>query len=144
MRQAPSFTLATHWASGLLLLPVDEELAVIKTFSFGGSSRHWTKQWEVKVHARSQTRLSHCMNHFGRLASLRRVTTQASAPSHTMHRMPVCLPLGFDPDAAFVHQVNLLLNNLLTVFSMLHGFTIQVQVLWIDGLFIKHLVEFGA
>ena len=43
-----------------------------------------------------------------------------------------------------MHQVNLLLNNLLPVFSMLHGLTIEVEVLGIDRLLVEQLVEFGA
>ena len=57
MRQTPSFILATHWASDLLLLPVNEELAVVKTFSFGGSSRHWTKQLDLIVLSAAHQRL---------------------------------------------------------------------------------------
>jgi len=48
MSQAPSFTLATCRARDLLL-PVDEELAVVNPFSFGGPLRHWAKQLDLIV-----------------------------------------------------------------------------------------------
>src|SRR5216683_2986854 len=83
-----------------------------------------------------------------------------SPPEHSTHRdkytpgsVPTdpgvylscfCLSFWFDPDTAFVHQVNLLLNDLLMVFSVFHGLTIQVEILGVDRLLINDLVEFGA
>src|SRR5437879_5205064 len=56
----------------------------------------------------------------------------------------IYLSFWFDPNPALVHQVNLLLNDLLMVFSVLHRLTIQIQILGIDRLLINYLVEFGA
>jgi len=57
---------------------------------------------------------------------------------------PVCLPIGFDPNTAFMHQVDLLLNDLFTVLGVLHGFAVKVEVFRVNGLFVEYLVEFGA
>src|SRR6266851_5519376 len=57
---------------------------------------------------------------------------------------PNCLSLRLHPDVAFVHQVDLLLNDLFTVLVVLHGFAVKVEVFGINRLFVEHLVEFGA
>ena len=56
----------------------------------------------------------------------------------------VYLSLRFDPDAAFMHQVDLFLNDLFTVLVVLHGFAVKVEVFGINRLFVEHLVKFGA
>src|SRR5258708_18234062 len=56
----------------------------------------------------------------------------------------VCLSLGFDPDAAFVHEVDLLLNDFLTVLGVLYWCAFEVEVFGINGLLVEELVEFGA
>ncbi len=55
----------------------------------------------------------------------------------------IYLSLGFDPDAAFMHQVDLLLNDLFTVLGVLHGFAIKVEVFGINRLFVEYLIEFA-
>src|SRR6266516_192823 len=57
---------------------------------------------------------------------------------------PVCLSLWLHPDTSLVHQVNLFLNDLLSVLSMLHRLAIQVQILRINRLFVEQLVEFST
>ena len=56
----------------------------------------------------------------------------------------VNLAFGLDPDATFVHQLNLFLNDLLPVLVVLHGFAVEVEIFRIDWLFVEHLVEFSA
>src|SRR5579884_3196292 len=54
------------------------------------------------------------------------------------------LALRLDPDAALVQQVDLSLDNLLAVLSMLHRLTLQVEIFGIDRLLIEQLVKLGA
>src|SRR5207245_8575429 len=54
------------------------------------------------------------------------------------------LAFWFDPYSALVHQINLFLNDLLAIFSVLHRFTIQIEVLRINRLFVEQLVQLGA
>src|SRR5712691_4757837 len=55
----------------------------------------------------------------------------------------IYLSLRFDPDTTFMHQIDLSLNHLLSIFSMLHWFAVQIEILRVDGLLIEQLVEFG-
>src|SRR3990170_8068375 len=48
------------------------------------------------------------------------------------------------PDAAVVHQADLLLDDLLPVLGVLHGRPLQVEVLRVDRLLVHDLVELGA
>lgn len=54
------------------------------------------------------------------------------------------LALGFDPDVAFVHQVNLFLNDLFMILGMFHWCAMQIKVFGIDWLLVQHLVEFST
>ena len=68
----------------------------------------------------------------------------ASVPTQLPRSPRPYLSFGLDPYATFVHQVDLLLNDLLSVLVVLHGFPVKVEVFGINGLFVKHLIEFGA
>ncbi len=68
----------------------------------------------------------------------------ASVPTQLPRSPRPYLSLGFDPDTAFVHQVDLLLDDLLSVLGVLHGFAVKVEVFRVNGLFVEYLVEFGA
>src|SRR5436305_239191 len=55
-----------------------------------------------------------------------------------------CLSLRFDPNATLMHEINLALDDLFAVLSVLHWLAIQVEVLRVNGLLVEELVEFGA
>jgi hypothetical protein len=61
-------------------------------------------------------------------------------PHVPLNLFSVCLSLRLYPDTPFVHQVDLLLNDLLPVLSMLHRLAIQVQILRINRLFVNNLI----
>src|SRR6185436_18514719 len=48
------------------------------------------------------------------------------------------------PDSALVHQLDLLLDDFLAIFCMLHGLALQVEVLRIDRLFVDDLIQLRA
>src|SRR5215510_14274523 len=48
------------------------------------------------------------------------------------------------PDPAIVHQLDLPLDDLLAVLGVLHGLTLEIEVLRIDRLLVEKLVELGA
>src|ERR1700730_6747134 len=50
----------------------------------------------------------------------------------------------FFPDAALMHQRDLLLDDLLAILAMLHRLALEVQVLRINRFLVKHLVKLGA
>src|SRR6266700_6097503 len=65
--------------------------------------------------------------------------------SPVFNRSSCCyLAFWFDPYSALVHQINLFLNDLLAIFSVFHGFTVQVEVFGIDGLLVEELVQLGT
>src|SRR5205807_4865999 len=47
---------------------------------------------------------------------------------------PGALAIRFDPDAAFVHEINLTLNNLFAILRVLHGLAIEIEILGINWL----------
>src|SRR3989337_2254221 len=48
------------------------------------------------------------------------------------------------PDAALVHQGDLLLDDLLAVLGVLHRGALEVEVLGVDRLLVQDLVQLGA
>src|SRR5207237_8204177 len=54
------------------------------------------------------------------------------------------LPFRLFPNAPIMHQANLTFNYFLAVFGMCHWFSVQIQVLGIDRLRLKHMVKFGG
>src|SRR5213075_3416491 len=52
--------------------------------------------------------------------------------------------IGFLPDAAVVHELDLPLDDLLAVLGVLHRLALEVEVLRVDRLLVEDLVELGA
>src|SRR5262249_60637837 len=57
---------------------------------------------------------------------------------------PLASALRLLPDPPVVHQLDLPLDDLLAVLGVLHGLTLEIEVLRIDRLLVEQLVEFGA
>src|SRR5262245_50091768 len=52
--------------------------------------------------------------------------------------------IGFDPDAAVVHEADLALDDLVAILLVLHRRALEVEVLRVDRLFVEDLVELGS
>src|SRR5215468_1321927 len=63
------------------------------------------------------------------------------SPSRTLDRSRTSLPLRSLPDAAVVHEADLAPDDLVSIFLVLHGGALQIEVLRIDRLLVQELVE---